>query len=189
MDSILGCKGENLASFKIKTELWQLGNIASSSNIPFPLSQSRWQNASSPPFRKNFPFVSHLRISVHRKLIKTSKMSWTWHNDGRRSGRLKRPLTGGVRQWGRGAGVGGQRRVLSLPGQTSFDLSVHCFEPQTDRSAGLTLTRDGQLRSGIRGRRAEATTSLLLASASRSFHCFARLEKPPRLYLVWLEDF
>lgn len=57
-------------------------------------------------------------------------------------------------------GVGGQRRVLSLPGQTSFDLSVHCFEPQTDRSAGLTLTRDGQLRSGIRGRRAEATTSL-----------------------------
>lgn len=42
--------------------------------------------------------------------------------------------------------------MLSLPGQTSFDLSVHCFEPQTDRSAGLTLTRDGQLRSGIRGR-------------------------------------
>lgn len=34
-----------------------------------------------------------------------------------------------------------------MPGQTSFDLNVHRFEPQTDRSTADGLTGDGQLRN------------------------------------------
>lgn len=80
--------------------------------------------------------------------------SYGSENGGRRCG-----APGGDRQRGatqlaqgtHGEKGGGEwrERVLSLYAARAdvFWPGVHCFEPQTDRSAALTLTGDGQLRS------------------------------------------
>lgn len=109
-----------------------------------------------------------------------------------------------VRQVGQGLGVrarGGETRkggLSLLPGQTSFDLSVHCFEPQTDRSKSWRWRETDSYRGwclggfwGLRGRFELQTQRRCCCRAAATRHGALRLTHAREavqgtVYVTWI---